>query len=289
MGRNIFTTNKKGFSLIELCIVMAILAVITGSITPIFIKRIQIKAGEKTAMEISAVEQAALVYYVANNAWPASIQTLQSAGYLNPSWVTNNPWQNPYIVSSTQNSFTVSTTVPSEWTALVARDLPTSSIAQNSVTSTVPSPGSGAIPAGAIVMWRGAIASIPLGWQLCDGTNGTPDLRDRFIVAASQDNGGVAETIVSGLLTQAGGSATHIHEAGTLLGPVHTHGFSATTSLPHGVSGAKSGGDGFANNGHTHTVTGVTDTGNSVGPVTGETASASSLPPYYALAFIMKL
>ncbi len=52
MRRNIFTTSKKGFSLIELCIVMAILAVLTGSITPIFIKRIQIKAGEKTALEM---------------------------------------------------------------------------------------------------------------------------------------------------------------------------------------------------------------------------------------------
>ena len=289
MRKNIFTTSLKGFSLIELCIVMAVLAVLAGSITPIFIKRIQIKAGEKTALEISAIEQAALAYYVANNAWPNNMQALQNAGYLNPSWVTNNPWQNPYNVSSTQNSFTVSTTVPVEWTSLVARDLPTSSVSQNSVTSTVPSPGAGAIPSGAIVMWRGTIASIPLGWQLCDGTNGTPDLRDKFIVGANQDTGGVAETIVSGVLNQTGGSATHIHEAGTLLGPVHTHGFSATTSRPSNVSGAKSGGDGFANNIHTHTVSGVTDAGNSGGPVTGETASASSLPPYYALAFIMKL
>ncbi|MDP3787285.1 MAG: hypothetical protein Q8R05_07080, partial [Candidatus Omnitrophota bacterium] len=228
-------------------------------------------------------------YYVANNAWPSNIQALQSSGYLNPSWVTNNPWQNPYTVSSTQNSFTVSTTVPSEWTNLVARDLPTSSILQNSVTSTVPSPGSGALPSGAIIMWSGTIASIPLGWQLCDGTNGTPDLRDRFIVGARTDDAGVAKTLVSGLLTQTGGIAIHTHLAGTLAGPVHAHEFSATTSFPSGVSGAKSGGDGFANNIHRHTVTGTTDTGNSGGPVTGETAGASSLPPYYSLAFIMKL
>jgi len=289
MRRNILTTNKKGFSLIELCIVMAILAVLTGSIAPIFIKRVQIKAGEKTALEISSIEHAALVYYVANNAWPANIQALQSSGYLNPSWVTNNPWQNPYTVSSTQNSFTVSTTVPSEWTALVARDLPTSSISVNSVTSTVPSPGSGALPSGAIIMWSGRIASIPLGWQLCDGTNGTPDLRDRFIVGASQDNGGFAETNVTGSLTKIGGSATHLHASGTLAGPLHTHGFSATTSTTGSISGARGGDDRFATQQHTHTVTGTTNTGNSGGPVTGSTASASSLPPYYALAFIMKL
>ena len=289
MRRNISTVSSKGFTLIELCIVMAILAILAGSATPVFIKKIQIKAGEKTALEISAVEQAALAYYVVNNVWPSNIQTLQSSGYINPSWRANNPWQNPYSISSTPNSFTVSTTVPSEWTALVARDLPTSSTSANSVSSTVPTPGSLSLPKGSIIMWSGTIASIPVGWQLCDGTNGTPDLRDKFIVGANQDAGGVAETIVSGTLSQAGGSATHIHEAGTLIGPIHTHGFSATTSRPSGVSGAKSGGDGFANNIHTHSVSGTTDTGNSGGPVTGETASASSLPPYYALAFIIKV
>ena len=289
MRRNISTASNKGFSLIELCIVMSILAILAGSITPVFIKKVQVKAAEKTALEISAIEQAALAYYVGNNIWPGNIRALQNVGYINPSWVANNPWQNPYSVSSTQNSFTVSTSVPSEWTSLVARDLPTSSVSQNSVTSTVPSPGAGAIPSGAIVMWRGTIASIPLGWQLCDGTNGTPDLRDKFIVGANQDAGGVAETIVSGTLSQAGGSATHIHEAGTLLGPAHTHGFSTTTSGPSSGGGAHCGDDGYATRWHTHTVTGTTDTGNSGGPVTGETASASSLPPYYALAFIIKV
>ena len=289
MRKNISPHSVKGFTLIELCIVMAVLAILTGSIVPIFIKGIQIKAGEKTALEISTIEQAALAYYVGNNTWPSSIQTMQNAGYLNPSWVANNPWQNPYNISSTQNSFTVSTTVPSAWTNLVARDLPTSSILQNSVSSTVPSPGSTAIPSGVIIMWSGTIASIPVGWQLCDGTNGTPDLRDKFIVGANQDTGGIAETIVSGTLAQAGGSAMHIHEAGTLLGPAHTHGFSTTTSGPSSGGGAHCGDDGYATRWHTHTVTGTTDTGNSGGPVTGETASASSLPPYYALAFIIKV
>ena len=289
MRKNISLHSAKGFTLIELCIVMAVLAILTGSIVPIFIKGIQIKAGEKTALEISTIEQAALAYYVGNNTWPSSIQTMQNAGYLNPSWVANNPWQNPYNISSTQNSFTVSTTVPSAWTNLVARDLPTSSILQNSVSSTVPSPGSTAIPSGVIIMWKGSIASIPPGWHICDGTNGTPDLRDRFIVGARQDIAGIAETIVSGSLTQIGGAATHLHTAGTLAGPLHTHNFSATTSGPSNVSGARGGDDQFGTQQHTHTVTGTTNTGNSGGPVTGSTASASSLPPYYTLAFIMKL
>jgi hypothetical protein len=40
------------------------------------------------------------------------------------------------------------------------------------------------VPAGVILLWSGSIASIPSGWNLCDGTNGTPDLRNRFVVAA---------------------------------------------------------------------------------------------------------
>ena len=270
MRRNILTTNKKGFSLIELCIVMVILAVLTGSIAPIFIKRVQIKAGEKTAMEMSSIEHAALAYYVANNAWPLNVQVLQSSGYLNPSWVTNNAWQNPYTVSSTQNSFTVSTTVPSEWTRLVARDLPTSSILQNSVSSTVPSPGAGALPSGAIIMWSGKIADIPLGWALCNGLNGTPDLRDRFIVGARQDDAGVAKTNVSGSLTLNGGEAYHKLTIAEM--PSHTH--SESGHFNHGAQ-------------HRDDNVGAQTTRQT--GATGGDQPHNNLPPYYALAYIMKL
>ena len=43
------------------------------------------------------------------------------------------------------------------------------------------------IPSGAIAMWHGIIASIPTGWVLCNGSNGTPDLRDKMIRAATGD------------------------------------------------------------------------------------------------------
>ncbi len=44
--------------------------------------------------------------------------------------------------------------------------------------------GTGGIPSGGIIMWSGSVASIPQGWALCDGTNGTPDLKDRFVISA---------------------------------------------------------------------------------------------------------
>jgi len=238
MRRNISTSNKKGFSLIELCIVIGILAILTGSITPVFVKRIQIKAGEKTAQEIAIIQQAGLSYFATNAVWPANLATLKTAGYLNPSWTANNPWQNPYTISSSTSGFTVSTSVPQEWTVLVARDLPTSSVSGTTITSSVPAPGilqEDSLPAGSIIMWSGTLASIPSGWQLCDGTNGTPDLRDKFVVGARQDSGGAAMTNVSGSLTQSGGEAYHTLTINEI--PAHTHTYQRASNSSVGTGG----------------------------------------------------
>jgi hypothetical protein len=62
-----------------------------------------------------------------------------------------------------------------------------------SLTTTTQAPNSGT-PTGGIIMWSGTIASIPVGWSLCNGANGTPDLTDKFIVsvASSAENPGTA-------------------------------------------------------------------------------------------------
>jgi hypothetical protein len=68
------------------------------------------------------------------------------------------------------------------------------------------SPSVSAVPSGGIIMWSGSIGSIPSGYVLCNGSNGTPDLRDRFIVGAGNsysvgNNGGFAS---SGVVTSGG-------------------------------------------------------------------------------------
>ena len=73
--------------------------------------------------------------------------------------------------------------------------------------------GYGTIPKGGIIMWRGGTTSIPDGWALCNGSNGTPDLRDRFIVGA----GGEYYT------GQTGGEATHRLTVNEM--PSHTHNY----------------------------------------------------------------
>lgn len=113
-------------------------------------------------------------------------------------------------------------------------------------------------PAGLISMWSGSIATIPTGWVLCDGNNGTPDLRDKFVVGAKQDDGGVAKTNITGALTQTGGDISHNHDG-------------AVNNCDQLVEfeGGSGGGGSLAT--HDHDI--VTD---------------SHIPPYYALAYIMK-
>lgn len=157
----------------------------------------------------------------------------------------------------------------------------------NVLTSTGSAWASTALPAtfvtGMILMWSGSIATVPSGWQLCDGTNGTPNLQDRFVVGAGSTYA-VAAT---------GGSANAITVA-------HTHTATSTVTDP----------------GHAHSLSPYNNYGINYGPATGLTTAGSpvstqsattgisvstsiastgssgtnaNLPPYYALAYIMKL
>lgn len=139
-------------------------------------------------------------------------------------------------------------------------------------------PGFGLIPSGGIIMWSGSIASIPTGWALCDGTNGRPDLRDRFVVGASQDQSGISKTNVSGTLTQSGGSASHSH---TINDPGHVH----HVPLP-----GLSAGPQIADSSPSGAFATSQDDADSENSTTGIAVnSTSSLSPYYALAYIVKL
>ena len=134
------------------------------------------------------------------------------------------------------------------------------------------------IPSGVIVMWSGSIASIPSGWNLCDGSNSTPDLRNRFIVGAGSTysvagTGGSADAIV----------VSHTH---TLTDSGHTHGSAAGSGfISNGGSERLSGGSdlAFARPSTTASAT----TGITISS-TGSSGTNANLPPYYALAYIMK-
>lgn len=100
-----------------------------------------------------------------------------------------------------------------------------------------------------IVMWYGALAAIPAGWQLCDGTGGTPDLRGYFVKGTA-----------AGL---AGDNTAH----GSLS---HTH--TGVTDVVTSIATA-AGTTAYRAPGHGHNL---------------ETDTASNEPPYKHLVFIMK-
>ena len=140
-------------------------------------------------------------------------------------------------------------------------------------------------PVSCIVLWSGTIATIPTGFQLCDGTNGTPDLRDKFIVGARVDSGGVAKTCVTGSLTQSGGSNTHCHTINhahyiTISVSGYTGSCSSTLSVQKG-SGAS-----VNVTSHTHFFCCNAHCNPSCSACSG---ACPTLPPYYALAYIERM
>lgn len=116
---------------------------------------------------------------------------------------------------------------------------------------------------GIIVIWGGAIGDIPGGWHLCDGSTVAgvvlPDLRDRFIIGAGSTYGP----------DDSGGAVDHTH---SFEGDGHVHGIPQEAGCP-----------GAGPNPCIHTA----DTESA--KAAGTTDSENHLPPYYALAYIIKL
>ena len=153
-------------------------------------------------------------------------------------------------------------------------------------------------PRGGIIMWSGAVNDIPDGWALCDGTNNTPDLRNRFVIGAgnSYDVGTSGGSITKNF------SHTHKGPSHTHSGPSHRHYCDWTIGpYPQGNDFDDEVEDGDedtpAGSDHQHRVQLYTEyegTGQTGASGTGNTSAAGSanqdiMPPYYALCFIMKL
>lgn len=138
-------TDKKGFTLFQLAVILGGLALASTVAIPYFIRKAEIIAAYRTAREVSTVQEASKWYYRNANTWPDSVQTLKNTGYLNPSWPAVNPWGWSYTVTSNPASFTATTTVPNSVGGVLLRALPgvSSSLDGNSrtVSSTVPVPG----------------------------------------------------------------------------------------------------------------------------------------------------
>jgi hypothetical protein len=143
-----------------------------------------------------------------------------------------------------------------------------------------------AFPSGGIIMWSGSVANIPSGWHLCNGSNGTPNLLDRFVIGAGSTygvgaTGGSKDAVV----------VAHSHTAtstSSVSDPGHAHAYTRYANQL-----VQSGSATPCWNGESSQSTSVATTGISVSTSTtvnsaGSSGTNANLPPYYALCFIMK-
>ncbi len=143
----------------------------------------------------------------------------------------------------------------------------------------------GGVPQGVIQIWAGTIATIPNGWALCDGLSGRPNLLDKFVrgVNTNVTNPGITGGVVTVLLTEAQ-MASHKHTP--LSGP-HDHTIPKGTGF--GTTGVNSGSF-LASNG--------LDLGDQTPPIvvgsgftgnTGGNTAHDNIPPFFEVAYIIKL
>ena len=150
-------------------------------------------------------------------------------------------------------------------------------------------------PAGGIILWSGSTASIPSGWVLCDGSNSTPDLRDRFVVGAGSSYAVNATGGASSVTLATSQIPAHNHSASsssstTINDSGHSHSISALRPSESGNTISTSAGGAAvtaSTNSATTGITASTSTSTSIGN-TGGGGSHENRPPYYALAYIMK-
>lgn len=147
------------------------------------------------------------------------------------------------------------------------------------------------IPTGLIIIWNSLTA--PTGWAICDGTNGTPNLTDKFVIASGQtyspgQTGGAYNVTLSNANLP---SHNHAVQIGAV-NQQHGHNFTGFSNLNFGwqLYGGQLGfftpganqnrGVTASGMNHNHTV----NLGN-----TGSSSAWSPLPPFYTLSYIMKL
>lgn len=144
----------------------------------------------------------------------------------------------------------------------------------------------GQTPIGGVMPFTGSLGDIPENWALCNGSNGTPDLRDMFILGAGGDyapgsTGGEREVALN--ITQ---MPNHDHDASLTPAPDHSHPVPVYSGSPGGTGAPARGGseDGTVGakpaGGHGHQVT--------IGKAGGGQPH-ENMPPFYALALIVRI
>lgn len=149
------------------------------------------------------------------------------------------------VDGSSPLAFAAGARVENRWTSAAVVDIQTQiNTVQTNLTNAVTAlvaELNAAIPVGMIMLWHGSVASIPAGWALCNGSNGTIDLRDRFVVGAGNAYAPAATGGAGTVTLAAANMPSHNHgindpgHAHSVYDPGHGHGVS-DPGHAHGVS-----------------------------------------------------
>jgi hypothetical protein len=205
------------------------------------------------------------------SSWQSNIHITPASNVTSNLGASTRYWNNVFTANATVSG---TITAPTPANATSNTQLATTAFVRN------------IIPTGIITMWYGSVLSIPAGWLLCDGTNGTPDLRDRFVLGAGPSyipgvTGGNPDAVV----------VSHTHTA-SVADTGHSHQMSfhqtskANNATPFMLSSPINGENlnGTLTLISTSNVTGISVTNST----TGVSGINANMPPFYALAYIMK-
>jgi len=126
-------------------------------------------------------------------------------------------------------------------------------------------------PKGIVVIWTGTLADVPKGWALCDGTQGTPDLRGRFVLGVNPSDN--KNDLTARPMKTTGGEETVTLTIDQMPSHVHKILQETNNSCSCGGGSCACGGLGY-----------VADSKEA-----GSNKPHNNMPPYFALAYIMKL
>jgi len=276
MKRNI-PINNQAFSLLEMTVVIIIMTILASVAIPVISRGYLEKVGNKTALDMGAIQEAARAYYIDHNKWPdndpSAIGVLEANNYLPSSWKGINPFginvTDPslynYQTSSTDATFTVFTYVPLNAQPIIQNLLPTNWVSGNNIYSSVPVPGvSTLLPTGTILAW--ASQNLPAGFLWCNGqlvnivdyhglyailgtnyggngisTFGLPDLMGRVIVGIDAMGGAMPKSRISqwslSPATMGGTFGEDAHRQSLSEMAPHAHTFTAYINGVKGFSG----------------------------------------------------
>ena len=135
------------------------------------------------------------------------------------------------------------------------------------------------IPIGAIVMHSVSSTALGASWKVCDGSNGTPDMRGYFVYGGSGSGGGASSHSHTNPNTSSNGAHTHtvdvVSADSDIYNAYNVNKYSTGNETAGGHKHTKTGAQSSSGGAHTHTV--------------NNTSSNTVLPPYIQLYFLRRI